>query len=403
MVISAKVLKKWRLFEGDGVIWMILFFLGLISIIEVYSASSNMSYMTGNYWKPILQHASYLIVGVMATVLIHKIHCRYFKLIPVFGIPLSVLMLIVAMFTAKVNNASRWVAYAGISFQPSEIAKGVLIATVAMILSSMRDDKGAQKSAFKWVLVITAVICGLIAPENFSTAAMTFLVVLVMMFVGGVPWKQLGTLLGIMVISGACLFSFLRYAPDSTIDSCSELPGMHRLPTWASRVRGSGDAPLDAKDYDITKNPQVTHARIAIATCNVIGRGPGNSVERDFLPQSFSDFIYAIIIEELGLAGGAMVMFLYIVLLFRAARIAGRCERNFPAFLVMGLALMLVTQAMINMAVAVGVFPVTGQPLPLISKGGTSTMINCAYIGIILSVSRSAKKKVDETVTETDE
>ena len=403
MVISAKVLKKWRLFEGDGVIWMILFFLGLISIIEVYSASSNMSYMTGNYWKPILQHASYLIVGVMATVLIHKIHCRYFKLIPVFGIPLSVLMLIVAMFTAKVNNASRWVACAGISFQPSEIAKGVLIATVAMILSSMRDDKGAQKSAFKWVLVITAVICGLIAPENFSTAAMTFLVVLVMMFVGGVPWKQLGTLLGIMVISGACLFSFLRYAPDSTIDSCSELPGMHRLPTWASRVRGSGDVPINAKDYDITKNPQVTHARIAIATCNVIGRGPGNSVERDFLPQSFSDFIYAIIIEELGLAGGAMVMFLYIVLLFRAARIAGRCERNFPAFLVMGLALMLVTQAMINMAVAVGVFPVTGQPLPLISKGGTSTMINCAYIGIILSVSRSAKKKVDETVTETDE
>ena len=403
MVISAKVLKKWRLFEGDGVIWMILFFLGLISIIEVYSASSNMSYMTGNYWKPILQHASYLIVGVMATVLIHKIHCRYFKLIPVFGIPLSVLMLIVAMFTAKVNNASRWVAYAGISFQPSEIAKGVLIATVAMILSSMRDEKGAQKSAFKWVLVITAVICGLIAPENFSTAAMTFLVVLVMMFVGGVPWKQLGTLLGIMVISGACLFSFLRYAPDSTIDSCSELPGMHRLPTWASRVRGSGDVPINAKDYDITKNPQVTHARIAIATCNVIGRGPGNSVERDFLPQSFSDFIYAIIIEELGLAGGAMVMFLYIVVLFRAARIAGRCERNFPAFLVMGLALMLVTQAMINMAVAVGVFPVTGQPLPLISKGGTSTMINCAYIGIILSVSRSAKKKVDETVTETDE
>lgn len=402
MVISAKVLKKWSLFEGDRVIWMILFFLGLISIIEVYSASSNMSYVTGNYWKPILQHASYLVVGVIATILIHKVHCRYFKLIPVFGIPLSVLMLVVAMFTAKVNNASRWVAYAGVSFQPSEIAKGVLIATVAMILSSMRDEKGARESAFKWVLVIAAVICGLIAPENFSTAAMTFLVVLVMMFVGGVPWKQLGTLLGIIVISGTCLFSFLRYAPDSTIDSCSNLPGMHRLPTWASRVRGSGEVPLDAKDYDISKSPQVTHAKIAIATCNVIGRGPGNSVERDFLPQSFSDFIYAIIIEELGLAGGALVMFLYIILLFRAARIAGRCERNFPAFLVMGLALMLVTQAMINMAVAVGVFPVTGQPLPLISKGGTSTMINCAYIGIILSVSRSAKTKFDEPVTETE-
>lgn len=402
MVISVKELKRWSLFEGDKVIWMILLFLGLISIIEVYSASSNMSYVSGYYWKPILQHTSYLLIGVIATILIHKIHCRYFKLIPVFGIPLSVVMLVVAMFTAKVNNASRWVAYGGISFQPSEIAKGVLIATVAMLLSSMRDEEGAYKSAFKWVLAITALICGLIVPENFSTAAMAFLVVLIMMFVGGIPWRQLGTFLGIIVISGTCLFSFLRYAPDSTIETCSQLPGMHRLPTWANRVRGSGDLPLDAKDYDITKNPQVSHAKIAIATCNVIGRGPGNSVERDFLPQSFSDFIYAIIIEELGLAGGALVMFLYIVLLFRAARIASRCERNFPAFLVMGLALMLVTQAMINMAVAVGVFPVTGQPLPLISKGGTSTMINCAYIGIILSVSRSAKKKAEEPVLETD-
>ena len=161
----------------------------------------------------------------------------------------------------------------------------------------------------------------------------------------------------------------------------SEWPGLHRLPTWASRVRGHGNIPEDAADYDLTKNPQVTHAKIAIATCNVIGRGPGNSVERDFLPQSFSDFIYAIVIEELGLGGGAFVMFLYIVLLFRSARIASRCERNFPAFLVMGLSLMLVTQAMINMAVAVGVFPVTGQPLPLISKGGTSTLINCVYMG----------------------
>lgn len=370
MVISTKQFKKWSLFEGDKVIWMILFFLCMISIIEVYSASSNMSYKSGDYWKPILQHASYLMIGVIATVLIHKIHCRYFKLIPVFGIPISVIMLIMAMFTAKVNNASRWVAYGGISFQPSEIAKGVLIATTAMLLASMRDEAGAQKRAFKWILGFVILICGFIAPENFSTAAMTFLVVLIMMFVGGIPWKQLGTFLGLIVIVGTCLFSFMRFASDDTLKTVGKLPGLHRFPTWANRVRGQGEIPEDAKSYDITKNPQVTHAKIAIATCNVIGKGPGNSVERDFLPQSFSDFIYAIVIEELGLAGGAFVMFLYIVLLFRAARIAGRCERNFPAFLVMGLSLMLVTQALINMAVAVGVIPVTGQPLPLISKGG---------------------------------
>ena len=389
MVTPAKVLKKWSLFEGDKVIWMILFFLALISIIEVYSASSNMSYKTGYYWKPILQHGGCFLLGGVATILVHKIPCRYFKLIPVFGLPLSVFMLVLVMFMPKLNNASRWLW----GFQPSEFGKAVLVATVALILASMRDEVGAQRRAFKWILGVSVVICGLIVPENFSTAGLAFLVVLLMMFVGGIPWKQLGSLVGIIVIAGACLFTFFRFAPDSTLSTLSECPGLHRLPTWANRVRGHGDMPESAAEYDITKNPQVTHARIAIATCNVIGRGPGNSVERDFLPQSFSDFIYAIVIEDLGLGGGAFVMFLYIVLLFRSARIASRCERNFPAFLVMGLSLMMVTQAMVNMAVAVGVFPVTGQPLPLISKGGTSILINCVYLGVILSVSRSAKQK----------
>lgn len=394
MVISQKLLKKRSLFEGDKVIWMILFFLGVISVIEVYSASSNMSYQTGYYWKPVVQHASYFLVGVTATILIHKIHCRYFKLIPLVGIPLSIILLTVAMFTEKVNNASRWLEVGGVGFQPSEIAKGVLVVTTAMILSSMRDENGVQRRAFKWIMAITVFICLLIVPENFSTAALTFLVVLLMMFVGGIPWKQLGTLLGILVIAGAALFTFLRFAPDTTIEAVGELPLMHRVPTWSERLSEQTELPAHPEDYEITdKNLQTTHARIAIATCNVVGRGPGNSVERDFLPQPFSDFIYAIVIEELGLGGGVFVMFLYIVLLFRSARIASRCDRNFPAFLVMGLSLMLVTQALINMAVAVGVFPVTGQPLPLISKGGTSTLINCVYLGMILSVSRSAKKK----------
>lgn len=392
MVLSASKIKKWRLFEGDKVIWIILMFLAMISIVEVYSASSNMSYKTGAYWKPVLQHASYLLIGIVATIAIHKIHCRFFKLIPVFGLPISVILLIVTMFTEKVNNASRWFEYAGITFQPSEIAKGVLVAATAMILSSMRDEAGAQKRAFNYILGISIIICGLIAPENFSTAAMTFLVILIMMFIGGIPWKQLGLLIGALVILATCFFSFLTLASDDTLATVGKLPGMHRVPTWANRMKAQDEGEVDAKSYDIGKNLQTTHAKIAIATCNIVGRGPGNSVERDFLPQPFSDFIYAIIIEELGLFGGAFVMFLYIVLLFRAARIANRCERNFPAFLVMGLALMLVIQALINMAVAVGVFPVTGQPLPLVSKGGTSTMINCAYIGIILSVSRSAQK-----------
>lgn len=397
MNVSLKSIKPSRIFEGDTVIWMVLFFLCIISILEVYSASSNMTYKSGVFWKPVAQHTLFLGVGVLTAVLIHKIPCRFFKLIPVVFIPISVIMLIMVMFTGKVNGASRWLGWEGLSFQPSEIAKGALITATALILSSLRNEKGAQKTAFKLIMIVSVTICGLIAPENFSTAAMTFFVVLLMMFVGKVPGKQLGILVGLLVTGATVGYSILRYTPEDTIQQVSELPGMHRLPTWSNRIKYSVNEPEDPKKYDIKSNPQVTHARIAIATCNVVGKGPGNSVERDFLPQAFSDFIFAIIIEELGLGGGLLVLFLYIVLLFRAARIASQCEKNFPAFLVMGLSLMLVIQALFNMGVAVGVAPVTGQPLPLISKGGTATIINCAYIGVMLSVSRTAKRKTDAT------
>lgn len=386
-----------KILEGDKAIWVILLFFGMISIIEVYSASANMTYKTSAYWQPVLQHTAYYLIGVAATVVVHKIPCRMFKMIPVIGIPVTIFMLVMALFSERVNNASRWLEIGGIGFQPSEIAKVVLIVTVAMILSGMRNEHGAQTRAFKWVLGITSLFCLLIVPENFSTAGIIFLVILMMMFVGEVRWVQLGTLLGIIFICAAALIVLLRFTTPKTITSLSELPGLHRLPTWVGRLNDSAaDTDKEALNATyISEHLQETHARIAIATCNVVGRGPGNSVERDFLPQSFSDFIYAIIFEELGFFGGFSVMLLYIILLFRCARIASRCERPFPALLVMGLSLMLVTQAMINMAVAVGLFPVTGQPLPLISKGGTSTMINCIYMGMILSVSRSAKRRTN--------
>ena len=170
---------------------------------------------------------------------------------------------------------------------------------------------------------------------------------------------------------------------------------LHRADTWKSRIKKFSNKEIITPDqYDLDKDAQVAHANIAIVSSNIIGKGPGQSVERDFLSQAFSDFIFAIVIEELGIVGATFVVFLYIVLVYRTARIASRCENNFPAFLAMGLALLLVIQAAFNMLVAVGIAPVTGQPLPLISKGGTSTIINCAYIGVILSVSRSAKKRM---------
>lgn len=392
MTIRNKSFSIGRLFEGDLGIWMILFFFCIISVLEVYSASSTMTFKQGHFWGPVLMHTIYLGVGVGITWIVHRIPCRYFGWIVIVGPILSVFLLILAIFTAKTNDGGRWLTIAGLSVQPSEIGKGSLIVLVAWLLSVMRDERGATVQAFKWIIGCSIVICGLIVSENLSTAAFTFAVVLIMMFIGGVPWKQLGTLVGILAVGGGLVFSVLKFTPEDTIQDLSEIPLLHRLPTWAHRVRDHVDYPQDPMKFDLTTNPQITQAQIAISTNNIIGRGPGNSKVRDALPQAYSDFIFAIILEELGLLGGFFVMALYVALLYRAARIAGRCEKNFPAYLIMGLALLIVSQAFINMMVAVGMFPVTGQPLPLISRGGSSLLVNCAYIGMMLSISRSARQ-----------
>ena len=206
-----------------------------------------------------------------------------------------------------------------------------------------------------------------------------------MMFIGRVAAKKLLLLAGGLVLIVALGVGTVVAIPAKTLHNT---PGLHRLETWQNRIKGFFDKDeVPAAKFDIDKDAQIAHARIAIATSHVVGKGPGNSIQRDFLSQAFSDFIFAIVIEEMGLIGGIFV-FLYLCLLMRAGRIAQKCERTFPAFLVMGIALLLVSQAILNMMVAVGLFPVTGQPLPLVSKGGTSTLINCAYIGMILSVSR---------------
>lgn len=393
--LSNKNVSVGSLFEGDKVIWMILFFLCIISVLEVYSASSTMTFGKSAYWQPVLMHSLYLAVGVGVAWVVHRIPCRYFGWIVVVGPVLSVLLLTMVLFSGGINDASRWMNLGFISFQPSEIAKGSLVVVVAWLLSVMRDEHGATAGAFKWIIGCTLVICGLIVSENLSTAVLTFFVVLLMMFIGQVPWKLLSALVGAIVIGGAIGYAVLRFTPESTLQQLKDVPVLKRLPTWAHRVRDHTDMPSDPLQYDLNTNPQITQSHIAIATCKVIGRGPGNSTVRDFLPQAYSDFIYAIIIEELGLFGGVFLMLLYITLLYRAARIAGRCEKNFPAYLIMGLSLLIVIQALINMSVAVGLAPVTGQPLPLVSRGGSSIMVNCAYIGIMLSISRSARTKTE--------
>ena len=401
-----------NIFKGDKVIWIVFFMLCMISLVEVFSASSNLTYKSNNFIMPIMKHAIMLAVGGFIAVVITNIPCRYFKLATPFLILISVATLLWVLFAGEsINGANRVIEIAGQTFQPSEIAKGTIILSEAQILSAMQTERGADRKAFKHILVIALPMIFLIGLENLSTALLLFASMFLLMFIGRVPWIQLGKLAGICVGFALMGILLIEIVGDDTKVEDSKLTKVekvekpkkergaiekmfHRADTWKARInKFTDDTEVDPQDYDLDKDAQVAHANIAIVSSNVIGKGPGNSVERDFLAQAFSDFIYAIIIEEMGLFGATLVVFLYIVLLFRTGRIANRCDNNFPAFLCMGFALMLVIQASANMLVAVGIVPVTGQPLPLISKGGTSTIINCAYIGAILSVSRTAKKK----------
>ncbi len=388
------------LFKGDKVIWIIFLFLCLISIVEVFSAASTLTYKSGDHWGPITQHSVILMVGAVIVVLVHNIPCKYFSVLPFFLLPLSCILLLFVMGMGiitgdRVNGAARWMTFFGIQFQPSELAKMAVIIVTAFILSKLQEENGANPKAFKYIMWIVGIVFVLIAPENGSTAALLFGVVFLMMMVGRVPWKQLGKLVGTVGLGLTLLVTVIVVIPPSVYEN---IPGTHRFSTWQSRIKGffEDKEAVPAAKYDIDKDAQIAHANIAIATSHVIGKMPGNSVQRDFLSQAFSDFIFAIVIEELGLLGGAFIVMLYLWLLIRAGRIAKRCDKYFPAFLVMGIAMLLVSQAMLNMMVAVGLFPVTGQPLPLISKGGTSTLINCAYIGMILSVSRYVIQKEEQ-------
>ena len=409
--------KIGNLFKGDKVIWMVVFFLCMISIVEVFSASSNLTYKSQNYVGPIAFHTITIIIGAAMAVVTLNIPCRYFKLMTPFLLVITgITLLWVLVGGESINGANRVISLpGGVTFQPSEIAKGTMVLITAQILSAMQREDGADKKAFKYILWIVIPTAFLIGIENLSTAALLCAVIFLMMFIGRVPMVQLGKLLG---FSGLLLAGFLTLIftlgsigesdenNKQTVEAVANngetdikvIKGggvFHRFVTWRNRiVKHLNKKDIAPDEYDLDKDAQVAHANIAIVSSNIIGKGPGQSVERDFLSQAFSDFIFAIVIEELGIFGAAFVVFLYIVLLYRTARIASQCENNFPAFLVMGLALLLVLQAAFNMLVAVGIAPVTGQPLPLISKGGTSTIINCAYVGVILSVSRSAKKRM---------
>jgi cell division protein FtsW len=398
-----------KIFRGDRVIWVVFLLFCCISIVEVYSASSTLTFRQ-DYWQPISRHVMFLLGGLGALLLIHAIPARYFSAFGVVLLPFAWgLMLLALVLGEPVNESYRWVNLFGITFQPSEIAKICLICFVAFILS--RRKEGGSNKYLKLIMIATFTTCGMIIiGGGGSTALLLFGVVILMMWIAQVPLLQIGKML-LYGIVGIALFIGVSYlvpadrepagapveasiaTPDKSKLSAKSIKKYLRRPrTWVERLqdfKNKENVNVNSPNFEINDdNFQTSHARIAIANGGVFGKIPGRGIERDFLPHAFDDFIYAIIIEETGLLGGLCVLLLYIILLVRSGIIAKRSDKLFMKYIVMGSALILTSQALVNMAVAVGLIPVTGQTLPLVSRGGTSILITCAYFGIILSVSR---------------
>ena len=320
-----------NIFKGDKVIWMVFFFLCIISVVEVYSASSQLTYKGGSYLAPVLKHVGILFLGIFFMVVTLNIKCKYFKIVTPFLLILSFLTLIWVYFAGQsTNGAQRWISLIGIQFQPSEIAKGTMVLATAQILSAMQTENGADKNAFRYVLITCLFIIPLIMLENLSTAVLLCAIIFTMMIIGRVSFRQLGGLLGIATLLVVCHFALVMLVGEDQGEAVAgktmteqtdtvkqQTTGIkkvfHRFDTWKSRINKFADKKQIApEDVDLDKDAQIAHANIAIASSNVVGKGPGNSDERDFLSQAFSDFIYAIIIEEMGIEGAFFVAILYI-------------------------------------------------------------------------------------------
>lgn len=391
-----------KLFQGDRVIWMVALMLAFISLLAVYSATgtyANSKY-DGNNAFVLLSHAVRLSLGLVVLYAIHLVKYTYYSRIFQLAFWVSIPLLAYTMFFgADLNDAQRVVNLFGVSFQSSDLAKIALIGYLARELTIRQDDIKDFKNAFVPLMLPVLVVTGLIFPENFSTAAILFVSCMVLLFVGRINFKYL------MIFFMIALFAMSMYILIVLNDKDGD---NGRVGTWERRIESFFRSDEDLTDEERAElenkeDFQEIQAKIAIAGGGLWGKMPGNSTQRNFLPHPYSDFIFAIIVEEYGLIGGAFVVLLYLILFFRAIKITTEIPQSFGGFLAFGLSFMLVMQAMINMGVAVGILPVTGQPLPLVSMGGTSLMFTGCAFGMILSVSKEVKNKSKKNEPETTE
>ena len=374
--------------QGDKTIWAIVAILALFSFMPVFSASTNLVYVVGkgSTMGYLLKHMVLVIMGFVIIYIVHRIPYRYFSGGSVLMIPVVVMLLIFTLAQGTLiggENASRWIRipFVGIGFQTSTLAGVVLMVYVARYLAKNRDKAIDFKESLIQFWLPIGLVLMLILPANFSTTAIIFSMILVMSFIGGYPLKYLGYIVGIGLFSLALFILVVKAFPDA-------MP--NRVQTWQSRIENFAD-------NEGKESYQVEKAKIAIVTGGMVGKGPGKSVQKNFLPQSTSDFIYAIIIEEFGLIGGVLIVSIYFLLLFRLFVVVRNTATVFGSLLVLGVGLSIVFQAIINMCVATNLFPVTGQTLPLISSGGTSIWMTCFALGMVLSVSAS-KEETEEDI-----
>ncbi|HEY0677555.1 MAG TPA: FtsW/RodA/SpoVE family cell cycle protein [Chitinophagaceae bacterium] len=384
--------------RGDKVIWAIVVILGLVSLLAVYSSTGLLAYKMnrGNTEVYLFKQVVFISLGITVIYFMHRVNYTFYSRLAVILFLLSIPLLLYTLFYGvTLNEGSRWirVPVINLTFQTSDLAKLALFMYVSRQLSRRQYLVKDFKKGFLPVIIPVGVICLLIAPANLSTALLLGASCLMLMFIGRVRLKYLLVTIGIALLPVIMLITLATAYYDKQEQKCEELPAVlqvSRIPTWIKRVQNFMYA---SKDFDKDDNYQINQAKIAIAKGGWLGAGPGNSESRNFLPHPYSDFIYAIIIEEYGLIGGACLMFIYILFLFRSIRIFRKCPYAFGAFLALGLSFTLVIQALTNMAVNVNLFPVTGVTLPLVSMGGSSFLFTCVSIGIILSVARNVEQK----------
>ena len=377
--------------NGDKTIWAVVVLLSILSLLSVYSSIVTLAYKykAGDTEYYLMKHTGIILFGLFLMFIMHKVRSGYYSRFAVIAVFAAVPLLLLTLLTgSSINHANRWleIPVVNLTFQTSDFAKIALIMYVARTLAAKQDVIKDFRSAFVPIVVPVLIVCGLILPANFSTAAILFLTCMILMFIGRIKLKYIFALMGAGMVCFGLFILFIFLFPNTN----------NRVATWKARIENFSAGKSEG-------NYQVEQSKIAIATGGTFGKGPGKSTQRNFLPHPYSDFIYAIIIEEYGMAVSIIVIFLYLILLYRAVRIATKCQKIFPSLLAIGCSFSLVFQAMINMMVAVNLVPVTGQPLPLVSMGGTSIWFTSIAIGMVLSASRELEKeKIEKPKEEED-